>query len=1171
MFYVKQNESTAARRRVPILMVDETDGSTPETGLTLYGLVAKNGGTFAASAGTFAETGYGQYYYQFDTGEIDTLGFAGIHVTATGARNYDAIVHVTAYDAYSGSFISPSDVWSYDISGVTGAGLAGSQLNLAASGSGATSGDIATAVWDYTGATNPSTTKETLESANTNASNAASQTGASTIRDAVWDTDLSFLSGTTQAAGILYQAAAGTTLNAPAEVWSYATRTLTSGGGITAGDVWTYDVSAISTAGTAGSQLNLAALPGAGGGITAGDVWDYVLISTGNSADSTLGDAKQYALQADSQTQATNLRPAVWDFDINSGFAGTTIPYPLGYIIQSGEGITTVNSAVWNYDISAISTAGTAGSQLNLSALPSAGSGLTAGDVWDFTVIGFGSTGSAAVTLAQTLFNTGNIETYVATQTPQDIWTYSGIEGRTITGGAVTSVVDPVSVSSTSMSGIANTVWSVASRTITGGVIDTNNDKTGYSLSGTQSFNLTGNITGNLSGSVGSVTNAVDISTASMSGIANTVWNYATRTLTSGGGITAGDVWTYDISSITTAGLAGSQLNLAAIPSTGSGITAGDVWDYDIINNVPAANSAGEVLNSVKSDTNSILTQTNDIPNQVWAYDPSLGGAIPASGGYLIEAAAGTTANAPVEVWSYATRTLTSAAGATAGDVWSYADRTITGGSVTSVVNGVDLSQTAYSGVATTVWNAATRTLTTLNNVVNDIWSASTRTITDGYVSQAGTVTGNVVGSVGSVLADVSLSAATQASIANSTWNYATRTLTSAATGITAGDVWDYAGGRTITGGTITTNNDKTGYSLSGTQSFNLTGNITGNLSGSVGSVSADVSISPATQASIANSTWSYATRTLTSSTGATAGDVWSYADRTITGGSVTSVVNGVTVTTNNDKSGYALSTAGVNAVQSGLSTLTQAQVGTEVDSSLSDVGLTSTVTGRIDVAVSTRLASSSYVAPPTEASIANTVWSVASRTITGGTVDSVTNPVGVTTGSMSGIANTVWSYPTRTITSGAGATAGDIWTYNIASISASGSAGKQLNDASVSGSVVTIVNGPYKLTSIAEGTDGRIDILADSVQTIQLNCSDGFGQPFNITGYTAAVNVYDVSGALADTYVPTVDFASSGILSFDIDTTITGTTGRYTLVVELTSGAEVVQLGPLEVLVRPL
>jgi hypothetical protein len=232
----------------------------------------------------------------------------------------------------------------------------------------------------------------------------------------------------------------------------------------------------------------------------------------------------------------------------------------------------------------------------------------------------------------------------------------------------------------------------------------------------------------------------------------------------------------------------------------------------------------------------------------------------------------------------------------------------------------------------------------------------------------------------------------------------------------------------------------------------------------------------------------------------------------------VTSVVNGVTVTTNNDKTGYSLS-------------------GTQ------SFNLTGNITG----------------------SVSGSIGSVT------GSVGSVVSPVTVATASMSGIANTVWTYATRTLTSGAGATAGDIWTYNISGITASGTAGAALNDASVSGSVVTIVNGPYRLTSIAEGTDGRIDILAESVQTIQLNCLDGFGQPFNVTGYAVVVNVYDVSGALAVTYTPTVDFASSGIVSFDIDTDVTGTTGRYTLVVELTAGAEVVQLGPLEILVRPL
>lgn len=58
------------------------------------------------------------------------------------------------------------------------------------------------------------------------------------------------------------------------------------------------------------------------------------------------------------------------------------------------------------------------------------------------------------------------------------------------------------------------------------------------------------------------------------------------------------------------------------------------------------------------------------------------------------------------------------------------------------------------------------------------------------------------------------------------------------------------------------------------------------------------------------------------------------------------------------------LAASAVTEIQAGLSTLTAAQVNSEVDTALADVGLTTTITGRIDVAVSSRLASASYTAP---------------------------------------------------------------------------------------------------------------------------------------------------------------------------------------------------------------
>lgn len=66
------------------------------------------------------------------------------------------------------------------------------------------------------------------------------------------------------------------------------------------------------------------------------------------------------------------------------------------------------------------------------------------------------------------------------------------------------------------------------------------------------------------------------------------------------------------------------------------------------------------------------------------------------------------------------------------------------------------------------------------------------------------------------------------------------------------------------------------------------------------------------------------------------------------------------------------LLTAGTNIVLAkgtgitGFNDLSAAQVNAEADTALADVGLTTTITGRIDAAISTRLASASYTTPPT-------------------------------------------------------------------------------------------------------------------------------------------------------------------------------------------------------------
>lgn len=83
---------------------------------------------------------------------------------------------------------------------------------------------------------------------------------------------------------------------------------------------------------------------------------------------------------------------------------------------------------------------------------------------------------------------------------------------------------------------VQGTTGSIALGNATGAVtVVTNNDKTGYALSGTQTFNVTGNITGNLSGSVGSVTGNVTGSVGSVTGsVTGSVGSIASGGITTG-------------------------------------------------------------------------------------------------------------------------------------------------------------------------------------------------------------------------------------------------------------------------------------------------------------------------------------------------------------------------------------------------------------------------------------------------------------------------------------------------------------------------------------------------------------------------------------------------------------------------------------------------------------
>ena len=106
MQLIKVNESAAARRRIPFVLVDDTDGKTPEVGITFSGAeikVSKNGADEVSFAGTVTEvapSGGGVYYYLPDATEIDTVGFLSVRVTKTGVRTFNSVCEVVSFDPY---------------------------------------------------------------------------------------------------------------------------------------------------------------------------------------------------------------------------------------------------------------------------------------------------------------------------------------------------------------------------------------------------------------------------------------------------------------------------------------------------------------------------------------------------------------------------------------------------------------------------------------------------------------------------------------------------------------------------------------------------------------------------------------------------------------------------------------------------------------------------------------------------------------------------------------------------------------------------------------------------------------------------------------------------------------------------------------------------------------
>lgn len=104
MQLLQQSEATASYRRIPFPCVDDTDGKTPETGLTFAAgelKIAKNGGAEANAAGTVTEGAGGVYYYEATAAELNTLGLVTLRVVKAGVRGVVVLGQVVPFDPYS--------------------------------------------------------------------------------------------------------------------------------------------------------------------------------------------------------------------------------------------------------------------------------------------------------------------------------------------------------------------------------------------------------------------------------------------------------------------------------------------------------------------------------------------------------------------------------------------------------------------------------------------------------------------------------------------------------------------------------------------------------------------------------------------------------------------------------------------------------------------------------------------------------------------------------------------------------------------------------------------------------------------------------------------------------------------------------------------------------------
>lgn len=586
---------------------------------------------------------------------------------------------------------------------------------------------------------------------------------------------------------------------------------------------------------------------------------------------------------------AAQIATAVWQDTTPGDFTVTSSP---GSILstQLGGAFTTTSSSV--FSSSALANAPTGGASA-ASIASAVWQDVTSGD---FTVSGSigkslftggiapgasgghfiaGTNAATAITTALTANITGNISGSVGSVTGT-VGSVSGNIGGNVNGsvGSVVSGVNTThfggqavvldgnnypSVNVVDIKGAAS-AGSVGHVGLDWGQIA--NPSSANTFSGTSIGSVSGSVGGNVNGSVGTVVGGVTVTTN------NDKTGYTLTVTPPTAAQVATTVWQDATSGdFTVAGSIGKSLFTGgSVPGAAGGLFIAGTNAATSITTALTTNIAGNLTGSVGSVTGSVgsLTTNND------------------KTGYTLTVTPPTAVQVATAVWQ----------DTTAGDfsvASSIGKSLFTGGNVPGTSGGLFIAGT---NAATSITTALTANIT--GNISGSVGSVTgaVGSVTGSVGSVSGNVGGNVVGSVGSVTAGVNVTQFGGHAVVLDSNNYpgvnvvdisgsAAGALPTAAQVATA--VWQDAtpgdftatgsiGKSLFTGGAVpgTANGLFVAGSNAATSASTFTTTFTGNLTGSVGSVT----------------------------------------------GAVGSVTGGVTVTTNNDKTGYALSATGLDVAK---------------------------------------------------------------------------------------------------------------------------------------------------------------------------------------------------------------------------------------------------------------